>query len=246
MKNYLILPALLLFLAFSFSSCSEDNNPDVLGTGEVKIGMGIKLQNSGNPGARLTNAGLKINSGFIQVKEVELETEGVDEAGREFEKELEYRFPEIKKITFDEFDSGVDFFIAIPAGNYEEIEVELDLIDNRNQPSLELNGTFSKQDGSSVPFKFQVFGDDDDDWDFEVELEAEDDDDLFFLDAVNNPLALFQINAEGWFSGVSTSELESAELTDGVLLITKQINGSIFRKVEQRIKDSTEIELKMN
>ncbi|GMQ29851.1 hypothetical protein [Algoriphagus confluentis] len=246
MKNYLILPVLLLFFVFTFSSCSKEDNPDVLGTGEVKIGMGVKLQSSGNPGARLANAGLRINSGFIQVKKIELETEGVDEAGREFEKEFEYRFPEIKKINFDEFDAGVDFFIAIPAGNYEEIEVELDLIDHRNQPSLELNGTYTKQDGSSVPFKFQVFGDDDDDWDFEVELEAEDDDDLFFLDGVNNPLALFQINAEGWFSGVSTSELESAELTDGVLLITKQVNGSIFRKVEGKIKDSTEIELKMN
>lgn len=245
MKNYLIIPALFSMLAFTFSSCSEDANPDVLGTGEVKIGMGIKLTNFGNPGSRIYNSGLEINSGFIQIKEIELETEGVDGEGREFEKELVYKFPEIKKIDFDKFDTAADFFLAIPSGNYEEIEVELDLIDNRNQPSLELNGTYTMRDGSSVPFKFQIFGNDDDDWNFEVELEAEDDDDLFFLDRVNNPLALFQIKAEGWFSEVSRSDFESAELTEGILLITNQLNKSIFRKVERKIKDSTEIELIM-
>jgi hypothetical protein len=92
--------------------------------------------------------------------------------------------------------------------------------------------------------KFQVFGNDDDDFDFEVELEA-DDDQLFFLNGVNNPLALFQIDAKGWFQNVTTSELENATVTNGVLLINKDTNRSIYGKVESRIKDSTDIELKM-
>lgn len=241
-----ILAAAILFTSVSLFSCSDDNDPDVIGTGEVRIGMGVKLANSGNSGARLMNAGVDINSGFIQIKELELETEGVDENGNEFERELELKFNEIKKINFDEFDSGVDFFINIPAGNYEEIEFEIDLIDHRSEPSLYLEGTYTYQDGRSVPLRLEVFGDDDDDFDFQVELEAEDDDDLFFLDGVNNPLALFEINAKGWFSSVSTSELENAELTSGVLLINRNTNRSIYRKVEDRIKASTDIELELN
>lgn len=232
-------------LGMAFSSCTDENNPDVLGSGEVKIGMGVKLKSSGNAGARLANTGLNINTGFLQVKKIELETEGVDEAGREFEKEMEFKFPEIKKINFDELNSNADFFIAIPAGNYEEIEVEIDLIDNKNQPSIQLEGTFTYTNGRSVPFRFEVFGDDDDDIDFEVELEGEDDDDLFFLDNVNNPLALLQIDAQRWFSTISTSALESAELTSGVLLINRNTNRSIYRTVEDRIKASSDIELKM-
>lgn len=229
-----------------FSSCSDDANPDVIGEGEVRIGMGVKLKNDGNSGARIMNSGIDIQSGFLQIKEIELETEGVDENGNEFERELELKFKEIKKIDFNEFDAGVDFFINIPAGNYEEIEFEIDLIDNRNEPSIQLDGTYNYEDGRSVPLRFQVFGNDDDDFDFEVELEAEDDDDLFFLEGVNNPLALFEIDGKGWFRNVKTSELENAELTDGILLINKNKNKAIYRKVESRIKDSTDIELKMN
>jgi hypothetical protein len=228
------------------TSCTDENNPEVLGNGEVKIGMGVKLRSStGNSGARLASAGLNINTGFLQVKKIELETEGVDEAGREFEKEMEFKFPEIKKINFDELNSNADFFIAIPAGRYEEIEVEIDLIDNKNQPSIQLEGTYAYSDGRSVPFRFEVFGNDDDDIDFEVELEGDDDDDLFFIDNVNNPLALLQIDAQKWFASISPSAFESAELTSGVLLINKNKNRSIYNSVEDKIKASSEIELKM-
>lgn len=242
-RNYAFALALS---GLTFFSCSEENDPDMIGEGEVRIGMGVKLKNDGNPGARMMNAGIDVQSGFLQIKKIELETEGVDEKGDEFERELELKFKEIKKIDFNEFDAGVDFFINIPAGNYEEIEFEIDLIDNKNEPSIQLEGTYTYQDGRSVPMRFQVFGDDDDDFDFQVELEGDDDDDLFFLDGVNNPLALFQINAKGWFVNVTTSELEKANLTNGILLISKNANQSIYRKVESRIKDSTDLELKMN
>lgn len=228
------------------SSCTDENNPDTLGTGEVKIGMGVKLRStSGNSGARLASTGLDINSGFLQIKKLELETSGIDEAGREFEKEMEFRFPEIKKINFDELDSNADFFIAIPAGNYEEVEVEIDLIDHKNQPSIQLEGTYTYSDGRSVPFRFELFGDDNEDIDFEVELEAEDDDDLFFLDKVNNPLALLQIDAKAWFSTISPATMNAAQLTNGVLLINNNTNRSIYKVVEARIIASSEIELKM-
>jgi len=236
----------LAITSLSFISCSENNDPISIGQGDVRIGMGVKLKNDGNAGARTLNSGIDIQSGFLQIKKIELETEGRDENGDDFERELELKFNEIKKIDFNEFDAGVDFFINIPSGDYEEIEFEIDLIDNRNLPSIQLDGTFNYQDGRSVPMKFEVFGNDDDDFDFEVELESEDDDDLFFLDGINNPLALFQIDAKGWFSTVTTSELENAELTNGILLINKNVNASIYRKVESRIKNSTDIELKMN
>ena len=98
--------------------------------------------------------------------EIELETEGEDEKGEEFERELELKFKEIKKIDFNEFDSGVDFFINIPSGNYEEIEFEIDLIDNRNEPSIQLDGTYTYEDGSSVPMRLQVLVNDDEYFDF--------------------------------------------------------------------------------
>ncbi|WP_103923460.1 hypothetical protein [Algoriphagus boritolerans] len=229
-----------------FASCSENMDPEMIGEGDVRIGMSVKLKNDGNSGARIMNSGINVESGFLQIKEIDLETEGFDENGNEFKREMELKFKEVEKIDFNAFDSGVDFFINIPTGNYEEIEFEIDLIDNKNEPSIQLDGTYTYEDGSTVPLKFQVFGEDDDAIDFEVELEADEDDDLFFLNGINNPLALFEIDARGWFGNVNTLELENAELTDGILLISKNVNRSIYQKVESRINDSSDIELKMN
>ncbi|MDI1323300.1 MAG: hypothetical protein PSV36_11165 [Algoriphagus sp.] len=227
-----------------FSCSEEDSDITSIGTGEVKIGIGVKIPTSTIPGARISTVGLNVNSGFLQIKDIELETEGVDKNG-EFEREIKLKFPEIKKINFNELDASVDFFINIPAGNYEEIEFEIDVIDDKSEPSIQLDGTFQYLDGRAVPFKFQVFGNDDDDFDFNVELEAEDDDALFNIEAVKNPLALLEINAKGWFSSITTSELEKAVLTDGILLITKDKNAAIYQKVEAKIKASTDIELEL-
>lgn len=226
-------------------SCSEDES-DVLsiGTGEVKIGIGMKIPSNSIPGARINTTGLDVTSGFVQIKEIELGTEGQDKNGN-FEREVKLKFPEIKKINFNELDATVDFFINIPAGNYEEIEFEIDLIDNKSEPSIQLDGTFQYLDGKGVPFKFQVFGNDDDEFDFNVELEAEDDDALFNIGAIKNPSALLELNGKGWFSGITTAEMEKAVLTDGVLLISKDKNPLIFKKVESKIKASTDLELKL-
>jgi hypothetical protein len=240
----LIKLSFTVFLMIGLLSCNKEEDPMSIGTGDVKVGIGVKINSASNPGARTQNTGLEINSGFLQVKKIELETQGVDENGR-FERELEFKFPEILKIDFNEFDQEVDFFINIPAGNYEEIEFEIDLIDNRNLPSIQLDGTFGYQNGNDVPFRLEVFGDDDDDLDFEVELEAKEDDGLFFLDGINNPLALLDINAKGWFSVISNAELEKAELTDGVLLISRSQNKGIYDRVLEKIENSSEIELEI-
>jgi hypothetical protein len=227
-----------------FVSCSEETDPVALGTGEVQMAVGVKLATSSNPNSRVLSQGVKINSGYIQVKELELEVEGEDENGR-FEREIEYSFPEIKKINFDQFSSDADFFINIEPGTYEEIEFEVDLIDHRNEPSIYLEGTFEKNDGSAVPLRLEVFGDDDDDLDFELELEG-DDDELFFFDGSNNPFALMEIDADGWFSAVSEEDLEDAELTDGVLVISPQKNSRIYARILDRIEDSLDIELELD
>ncbi|WP_026950166.1 hypothetical protein [Algoriphagus mannitolivorans] len=229
---------------FSLASCSDENEP-ALGEGEVKVGMGIKLSSGSTAGARLQNTGLNIKTGFVLIKKIELETAGLDANGAEFEREIEIKFPEPKRIDFDAVDSSPDFFFNIPAGRYEEIELEMDVIDYKNQPSLQLEGTFTRTNGSSVPFKFEVYGDDDEDLDFELEIEAEDDDDFFFLGEDKNAIALMQINAQGWFNSITQSQLENAKLTNGVLLINRNVNESIYEKVLEKIESSLEIEIKM-
>jgi hypothetical protein len=253
LKNY--LAALLLVASILFSSCNPEE--EIPGIGEGKMGIAFVLNSNqlGAENARILNSNLSIESGFIQIKELELELEGRgfgsddddddddDDNDGDDSTEIEIKFRDIQKITFDALDKSTDFFINIPEGEYKEIELEMDLIDYKNEPSIYFEGKINAADGSSKPFKFEYFGDD---IDFKVEIEAEDDDNYFKVDRINNPLALFEINAINWFKNVSDSELEDAVSTDGVVIISKNSNKSLYEKVKNNIKASSEIEVELD
>lgn len=239
MKNSkTILGALALATTFAFTSCN--NEDEIPGTGEGKLGLAFVLNNNtaSAANARTENSNLTIKSGFIQIKELELGVEGRNNLGT-FEKEFEIRFRDIKRVTFNEFDRSVDFFINIEAGEYKEIWMELDLIDHRNEPSIYIEGSYSPRSGASIPVVYEFFGDD---IDFEVDISSKDDG-YFTIDARNNPLALFEINAVNWFRGVTDSEFENATLTGGRLLINRNTNRNIFSKVTENIRRSAEIDI---
>lgn len=244
MKNYNKLLSILAFTAVTaFSSCSSDDETPSVGQGEGKMGIALVLKNNSmnTVNGRVENSNLTIEKGFIQIKELELEVEGRNENG-DFEKKIEIEFDDIKKITFNEFDRSVDFFLNIPEGEYDEIGLELDLIDYRNEPSISFEGTFVNDEGASTPFKFEYFGDD---IDFEVEIDA-DDDNYFRVDRINNPLALFELNAINWLRNVTSTEMNSAERTNGVILLTRNSNSSIYNKIKQNIEASSEIEVELD
>lgn len=237
-KNFLTVLALISI--FAFVSCS--NEDEIPGSGEGKLGFAFVLNNgtTNSANARIENNRLTIDNGFIQIKELELEVEGRNDLGT-FEKEIEIKFRDIKKVNFNDFDESVDFFINIEAGEYNEIELELDLIDHGNEPSIYIEGTYSTQAGSSLPVVFEFYGDD---IDFEVEIESKDGS-YFTIDARNNPLALFEINAVNWFRGVSDSDFENATLTGGKLIINRDTNRNIYTRVTNNIKQSAEIEIEL-
>lgn len=235
-----ILTAFVLAAAFAFTSCNNDE--ELPGTGEGKLGFAFVLNNSGTGSAngRVANSNLTIENGFIQIKELEFEVEGRNEMGI-FSREFEIEFNEIKKVTFNDFDESSDFFINIEAGEYKEIELELDLIDYKNEPSIYIEGSYAFEDGSTTPVVFEYYGDE---IDFEVEIEG-DGDEFFIIDAQNNPLALFEISAVNWFRGVLNADFENAEVVDGVILINKDNNSSIYNRVKNNIDEFADIEIKL-
>lgn len=262
LRQKLIATTTLLMLGVGFSSCTSEE--DILpGTGDGTLGMLFKLQNDAGTSstARTSAQGLNFVDGFIQIKELEMELEGdfdregltaagsfdddgddedSDEGGNQWEYEVE--FDEVKKVMFDQFDSDTDFFIQIPEGTYEEIEMEIDLIDFGNEPSIQLNGTYSSNDGEEISFKYEYFGDE---IDFEVEIEA--DNSQLVVDRLNNPLILFELVPSRWFSGISDVELENADLDgNGVMLINRDSNRSLYQKISDRIEADAELEIEID
>jgi hypothetical protein len=267
LKNY--LASLALVAAIMFSSCNTEEEIPGIGEGKMGIAFVLKTSQLNAENARTLNSSLSIESGFIQIKELELElkqrgtgssddddsnsdsdddsdddsNDSDDDNDGDDGNEVEIKFKDIQKISFDALDKSTDFFINIPEGEYKEIELEVDLIDYKNEPSIYFEGKINNPDGTTKPFKFEFFGDD---IDFEVEIEAENDDNYFKVDRINNPLALFEINALNWFQNVSDSELQDAVETDGVVIISKNSNKSLYEKVKNNIKASSEIEVELD
>lgn len=239
--NYYSKALLVLTLVFAFG-CQE-NEDAVPGTGEGKIGMAFVLGSGGDSqaNAKIANNGLEILEGYIQIKELEMELEGRNSDGR-FEREYEVKFDEIKKVTFNRLDESSDFFFNIPEAEYKDIEMEIDLIDNRNEASIHLQGLFENNAGQTLPVIFEYFGDD---IDFEVEIESKRDDEYFKVDRTNNPLALLEINAHRWFRDVSSAELADATLEEGKIQINRNTNRNLYSKIVKRIEASSEIEIEL-
>ena len=233
----------MLILSMGFFVGCQESDDVVPGVGEGKIGMAFVLGSESNsqPNAKVANNNLEIMEGFIQIKELEMELKGRNKDGR-FEKEYEVKFDEIKKVPFNQFDESSDFFFNIPEAEYKEIEMELDLIDHRNEPSIYLEGRYLNQAGQTIPVIFEYFGDD---IDFEVEIESDRDDQYFKVDRSNNPLALLEINAYRWFRDVNSGELENATIDDGKIQINRNTNRSLYSRIVKRIEASSEIEIEL-
>lgn len=221
----------------------QEKDDIVPGTGEGKLGFAIVLGSSNNSqvNARTLTNHLEITEGFIQIKDLELEVEGRDDDG-DFENELEIEFEDVRKVTFDQLDESSDFFISIPEGDYEEIDLELDLIDYRDEPSIYLDGQYQNQNGNNYQLIFEYFGDE---IDFEVEIESEGDDAYFRIDNLINPLALLEINAYRWFGDISNIELDNADSDDGIIRINDNTNTEMYLKIINRIEASSEIEIEL-
>lgn len=233
----------IVALALVFAFGCKENEDAVPGSGEGKIGMAFVLGSGGDSqaNARVSNNGLEILEGYIQIKELEMDLEGRNADGR-FERDYEVKFDEIKKVPFNRTDESSDFFFNIPEAEYKDIEMEIDLIDYRNEPSIHLRGQYQNSAGKDIPVIFEYFGDD---IDFEIEIESKWDDEYFKVDRSNNPLALLEIHANRWFRDVNSEELSAATVEDGKILINRNSNRSLYSKIVKRIEASSEIEMEL-
>src|SRR5690606_3769755 len=233
----------IVALALVFAFGCKENEDAVPGSGEGKIGMAFVLGSGGDSqaNARVSNNGLEILEGYIQIKELEMDLEGRNADGR-FERDYEVKFDEIKKVPFNRTDESSDFSFNIPEAEYKDIEMEIDLIDYRNEPSIHLRGQYQNSAGKDTPVIFEYFGDD---IDFEIEIESKWDDEYFKVDRSNNPLALLEIHANRWFRDVNSEELSAATVEDGKILINRNSNRSLYSKIVKRIEASSEIEMEL-
>lgn len=122
--------------------------------------------------------------------------------------------------------------INIPPGNYNDIYLGIELLDENDNPALVLEGTYEKEaDGQVYPLRFEFNSGEV----FEAEASSG-------SVTPNTPaIAKITFDPHEWFAGVSFNRLENASVNnDGVIVISETSNSAIFDLVADGLDLSTE------
>ena len=225
-------------LAFGMTACSEeevDPTNSSIDTQVQKAQVGltfttVKVSAGTSANERVMTNGLSFTSGFITIREVQFEAESNTDS-------VEVNLEQITKIDFSTGATTPDISgLLIPAGTYNEVEVEIELQDEGDQPAVVLEGTFTDGEGKSHPVRFEFNSGET----FEIEKEG-----VITFAADESVLAQITINPHHWFMEVEREQLSLAtKNAQGVIVISETQNTSLFNIAADGLDLATEVEIK--
>lgn len=231
-KLFMKAKSLLLLgsLALGMIACSDDEpTPDqTANKSQVNLNFNT-VQTSTQVNARTLANTLTFTSGFITIREIQFEAETDTDS-------VEVNLEQEVKIDFATGSTTPDISgLAFQPGTYREIEVEIELQDNGDQPAIVLDGTFTDADGQAHPIRFEFNSGET----FEVEKEG-----LFTFAEKESVVAQVTFNPNAWFAGVSAEQLSLASKNaEGVIVISSTENTNIFDTVADGLDLATEVEM---
>lgn len=223
MKN-LIYVAMAVIL---FTSCSKDDSTDA----RLKLTAGIEssaMAQAKSEFSSLKEPGtLEFTDGYIWIAEVVFD--GSFASGGSVSKSIG-RFSKIDFATGVAEPSIDD--ITIPSGTYQDVYLGIELRDEDAQPSIVMEGTYTRTDNTEVPIRFEFNSG-------EV-FEAESDE-IVVVEAEEVVTAKIVFDPYVWFSVVSANMLDNANVNgEGVIVISESRNEAIFDLVADRLDVSTD------
>lgn len=177
-----------------------------------------------------------IQDGFICIKKLNLTVAGKN-ATSSFNKNLDIRFNEIKKIPFEKHDDSEDFVINAPQGYYESLSIGIELTDFLGLPAIQINGSYYSKAEELIPLRIELSG---------VEPKFDqvlDSNNKNLTNTVENPSFVFEFNASQWFENLTFEDLETAELTEDTIIINPSRNSHLFKKIAGKMMLGDDIKL---
>jgi len=232
MKFITLVVAVLVMTSLTFTSCEKDET-----SSEPKVGLKFNTVTTpfsvnGDLKSAQQAKELSFTSGFITLRELQFEVETENDSV-----EIDFEIEMNTKIDFATGETNPDIsFAVIPAGTYNEMEVEIELQDEGDAPAMVLNGTYVDADGVSHDVRFEFNSGET----FEVEKEG-----VITFSTSESALAQITFNPAVWFAEVTNEELAAATKTDGVIVISETKNPEIFDIVADGLDLATEIEIEM-
>lgn len=227
----------MMIFALSLVSCSTESEPST----EAQVGVEFNTVKSAfttqaiskEPQLKQAAAGtLTFSTGHIAISSLEFEVEAENDS-------IEIEF-EIEQNTLIDFATGTTNppninFISIPAGTYEEVEVEIELSEGSEQPAIILYGTYVAPDGVEHKIQFEFNSEES----FEVEREG-------LISFAESQVAIAQITFDpvAWFIEVTDEQYANATKNEeGVIVVSSTENTHIFDVVADDLDLASDVEM---
>ena len=230
-KQIFILTIFSLFIIGLVSCNKEDVTKPTLLLKFNPVKSEANLKSTSVKGASANS--IQFTSGYIILENIEFQAESDTDS-------IEVDFEIDGFITID-FATGKitpDLSsIEIVPGNYTEIELEFELWDQTEQPSIYLEGTWADANGTPNAIRLIMpLGQT-----FSLEIEGE-----FSIHANSAMIAYIAIDPNAWFLGEAGELLPAATAnSEGIIVISPDQNYNIYDIIKDAIDDFSEIEIEM-
>jgi hypothetical protein len=212
-------------IALCFISCKkETSNP-------TSTTLGVKIQATNKSFSLLksslvTTAGYTWDTCFMVVSKIEFEAEKHENMMSMDSSSVHFEWNGPKKVDLFSLTSVIGDINLLP-GAYNEISLKIKSfkIDAGSSPVFYLSGTYTNSAGSLIPIAVIVS----DDFEFEVKNEGS------MLDVTSDYTSLINFNLTLLMSGILKSDLDSATLTNGKIIISSTSNPLLFSKINTNI-----------
>jgi hypothetical protein len=229
MKTKTMILALISIALITFTSCEkEDFGEPVIQLEFKTVTSEFTLKNTS-----IAANSVKFDNGHIILESVEFELESDTDS-----LEMEFEIDSYITVDFTTGETNPDLsFVTLRQGTYTEMEFEMELWDQTDQPAIVLTGSWTDEEGTNHPVRFEF----DSGQDFSVEIEGD-----FVVDENTSMVAEVTLDPSIWFSGVTNEAFSSAtKNNEDVIVISSEENEEIYDTVEDMIDIVSEVEIEM-
>ena len=223
--NNLLKLSLLACIFTVFLGCSkDDSNPNAtIKLAVTTTSSTTSIQAKSSTQTKLGTNDLVFNSGSITISEIEFEGNNNNVSVSRFKEQV---------ATID-YATGVvtpEVKITIPAGNYTNVNLGIELLDENSTPSVVIEGTYTNSNDVIIPIRFEYNSGEV----FEANSAS------VVMGEGTDVIGKITFDAISWFSVVTAAQLDNATLTEGTIIISGTSNENIFDIVADKLDVDTE------
>lgn len=240
MKRMKTLSVVLAMLTLVFFACQKedqnDSGPSTLGVKLLALNQSYSLPvlNSGTKSAAAESPSVTWDKVQMVVSSVELEAELKSLVTHDDSIEIEFKWngPQV----IDLLDPTLSFGnFLLQTGFYDEIELEVEgeKEDAHPFPVFYMSGNYTNAGDEMIPVVVEVYND----LEFETEKES-----VEVSESNMDITSTIQLYLDELMVGISLEQLDNAELTDGVLVISAESNNDLFQSVLAKLLEDRQCE----